>query len=77
MFTMSNIYINFNMNLLTKFISRSRSTEFKNTLSREHLSSDHEDHFNQHENSHQLCHETGHSLLSLTKIQWKLKLEHD
>ena len=43
----------------------------------EHLSNDHEDHFNQHENSHKLCDETGHPAVNLMGNQWKLRQQHD
>ena len=43
----------------------------------EHLSNDHEHHPNQHETSNNLHDEHVHSLLSLKKIQWKLKKQHD
>ena len=61
-FSMRGIYINSNLNSLSKFTSSSRSTEFK------HFSNDHKDHPNQHENSHKLCDEMQH----LFWIWWKL-----
>ena len=54
-FTMKGIYINSNMNPLSKFTSSSRSTKCKENLS--HLSNDHKDGPNQHKNSHELCKE--------------------
>ena len=71
---MRDIYINSNLNPLTKFTSSSRSTERYPPM--EHLSNDHEDHPNQHENSHKLCDETGNPVLSLLESQWKLR-QHD
>ena len=71
---MRDIYINSNLNPLTKFTSSSssrRSTEFKD------ISNDHEDHPNQHENSHKPCNEMGYSVLSLLESQWKLRQQHD
>ena len=68
------IFINFNLNPLTKFISSSRSTNFKKRYPLiEHLSNDHGDRPNQHENSHKLRNETGHSVSSLMESQWKLR----
>ena len=69
MFTMRDIYINFNLNPLTKFTSISRSTKFKDILPLKHLLNDHKDHTNQRENSHKLSDETGDSLFSLAEIQ--------
>ena len=74
---MWDIYIDSNLNPLTKFTSNSRRTEFKIILPMEHLSDDHEDYPNQHKNSHKLCDETGHLILSLMESQWKLRQQHD
>ena len=65
--TMRYIYINSNLNQLTKFISSSRRTEFKDILP-----NDHEDLLNQHKNSHKPHGETGNPVSSLLKSQWKL-----
>ena len=73
--TMRDIYINSNLNQLTKFTSRSGNTKFRDIL--EHLSNDHRDHANQQENSHRLCSEMRHSLLSLKKSQWRQRQQHD
>ena len=80
MFSMFSIYINCNLNPLTKFTSSSRSTELKDLSLKdpvEHLSNDHEDYRNQHRNSHKLCDETGHSTVNLMESQWKLRQQHD
>ena len=69
-FSMTNIYINSNLNPLVKFTS-SISTKLKD------LSNDHKDHPNQHENSHKLCNETGHPVVNLMESQWKLRQLHD
>ena len=74
--TMKDIYIIFNLNPLIKFISSSRSTEFKDTLF-EHLSNYNIDHPNQHKNSHKLYNETRHPVLSLMESQGKLWQPHD
>ena len=60
---MSDMYINFNLNSLTKFTS-SRSTKF--TI--ENLLSDDKDHHNQHKNSHKLCTEIGISFWVWQKV---------
>ena len=43
----------------------------------EHLSNDHKDRSNQYENSPKLCNERGHSVLSLTGSEWKLRQQHN
>ena len=73
---MSDIYINSKLNLLTKFPSSSRSTEFKDILPW-NISNDHEGHPNQHENSHKQCDETGRTILNMMESQWKLRQKHD
>ena len=63
---MRDIYINSNLNTLTKFTSSSGSTEFKDIHPPvEHHSNGHEDHPNQHENSHKPHDEMGYPVLSL------------
>ena len=42
----------------------------------EHLSNDHEDHFNQHKNSHKQCNERDHPVVNMMESQWKLG-QHD
>ena len=74
---MRNIYINSNLNPLTKFTSSSRNTKLKDIPPMEHLSNVHEDNFNQFENSHKLCDETGHPIVNLMESQWKLRSQHD
>ena len=69
---MRDIYINSNLNPLTKFTSSSRSTELNDILS-----NDHEDHPNQHDNSHKPRDEMGYPILSLLESQWKLRQQHD
>ena len=64
-FSMRDIYINSNLNPLTKFTSSSsRSTEFKPM---EHLSNNHKDRPNQNENIHKLCNETS---METDKTTW-------
>ena len=43
----------------------------------EHLSNDHENCPNQHKNSYKLYKETGHTVLSLTESEWKLRQQDD
>ena len=63
--TLRDIYINSNLNPLTKFTSSSsRSTEFKPM---EHLSNNHKDRPNQNENIHKLCNETS---METDKTTW-------
>ena len=69
---MRDIYINSNLNPLTKFTSCSRSTEFKYILPW-NIFNDHKDHPNQHKNSHKLCNETGHPVVNTMESQWKLR----
>ena len=58
--SMRDIYINSNLNPLTKFTSSSRSTEFKDSLPpMEHLSNDDEDRPSQQKNSYKLCNKKG------------------
>ena len=72
--TVRDIYINSNLNPLTKFTSSSsRSTKFKV----EQLSNDKKDHPNQHKNSNKPRDETGHPVLSLLESQWKLRQQDD
>ena len=52
-FSMRDIYINFNLNPLTKFTSSSRSTKFKDIYN-----------LNQHKNSHKLCDEMEHPIVN-------------
>ena len=73
---MRDIYINPNLNPLTKFISSSRSTEFKDILPW-NISQMIKDHPNQHENSHKPRDETGYPVFSLLESQWKLRQQHD
>ena len=51
-FSVRDIYIDSNLNPITKFTSSSRGTKFKGIPPMEHLSNDHEDYSNHHENSH-------------------------
>ena len=74
---MRDIYINSNLNPITKFTSSSRSTEFKDILPRNLLSNDHKDYPNQRENSHKPHNEMGYPVLSLLESQWKLRQQHD
>ena len=74
LFTMRDIYINSNLNPLTKFTTSSRNTEFKDILP---WNISHKGHPNQHKNSHKLCNETGHPVLSLLESRWKLTEQHD
>ena len=78
---MRDIYINSNLNPLTKFTSsRAAAVEALSLNISSHgtsLKNDHEDHPNQHKNSHMLCDETGHPVLSLLESQWKLRQQHD
>ena len=73
-FMMRDIYINSNLNPLTKFTSSSRRTEFQNILSCN---------INQMImktiaiSTISLCHETGHPVLSLMERQWELRQPHD
>ena len=71
--SMWDIYINSNLNPLTKFIGSSRSTEFKFYPPMEHLSNDHEEHPNQHKNSHKQCDEMRHPVVNMMESQWKLR----
>ena len=43
----------------------------------DHLSNDHEHHYNQHKNSHELCDEMGHRVDNLMESQWKLRKQND
>ena len=65
--TMRDIYINSNLNPLTKFTS-SRSVRHKDHPM-EHLLNDHKDCPNQQENNYKLYDETGHPVLNLTEGQ--------
>ena len=71
------IYINPNLNWLTKFTRRSRSTEFKDIFLWIISQIYHENHTNQHQNSHKLSNETGHSVVHLKESHWKLRQQHD
>ena len=71
---MRDIYINSNLNSLTKFSSSSRSTEFKDILP---WNIPHGNHHNQHKNSHKLHDETAHIVLDLLESQYKLSQQHD
>ena len=64
---MRDIYINSNLNPLTKLTSSSTSTEFK----------DHDDHPNQIKISHKQCDVTGHPVVNVMESQWKLRQQHD
>ena len=72
-FSMRDICINSNLNQLTKFTSRSKSTKFKEYPPMERLSNDHEDCPSQHENSHKLCDEIRDPVAILMESQWKLR----
>ena len=77
-FSMRDIYINSNLNPLTKFTSSSRSTDFKDfNPPVEHLSNDHKDYLDEHENSHRLWDETGHPVVNMMESQWKLRQQYD
>ena len=74
---MRDIYINFNLNPLTKFTSSSRSTEFKDILPGNISQMITKTKSSPHKNSHKSCDETRHTLLSLMQSQWKLRQHHD
>ena len=76
-FTIRDLYINSNLNTLTKFSSSRRSTEFKDILPMEHLSNDDGGHPNPRENSHKYYDKKGYPLLSLKESQWKLTQQND
>ena len=76
---MRDMYINSNLNPLTKFTSSS-SEGLSLKISSHGTSlkwSSHEDHLNQHENSHKLSDETGHPVVNMMESQWKLRQQHD
>ena len=59
------IYINFNLNLLTKITSSNRRTEWVwRYPPMDHLSSDHKESPNQQENSHKKCNELGKPIVN-------------
>ena len=66
-----------NLYPLTKSNSSSRTTEFKDIFPWKVSQIIIKTGPNQHENSHKLCDETGHSIVSLTESQWKLRQQHD
>ena len=70
------IYINSNLNPLTKITSSSRSTKFKDILLQNMSQMITKTIPLKHKNSHKLCSEMGHSILSLLVSQLKLPL-HD
>ena len=72
---MRSIHIHSNLNLLIKFTSSSRNTEFKDILSWSISKLSWRP--TQPKNSHKLCNETGHPILSFTGSQWKLRQQHD
>ena len=71
-FTIRDLYINSNLNTLTKFSSSGR-----NILPMEHLSNDDGGHPNPRENSHKFYDKKGYPLLSLKESQWKLTQQND
>ena len=70
------IYINSNLNQLTKFTSSSRSTKFKDILPW-NISQMITKTPNQHKISHKLCDEMEHPIVNLMESQWKLRQQHD
>ena len=66
---MRDIYINSNLNPITRFTRSSRSTEFKDIPPCNIFEIDHKDHLNQQEDSYKLCNETGHPFLNLLESQ--------
>ena len=60
-FSITDIYINSNLNPLTKLTNSSRSTKLKD------LSNNNEDCSNQHKNSHKLCNETRHPVVNVNE----------
>ena len=68
------IYINSNLNPLTKFTGSNKSTKLKDlkNLPMEHLSNNQH---NQHKNSH--SYRMGHPVLILMESQWKLRQQYD
>ena len=71
---MRDIYINSNLNPITKFTISSKSTDFRDLY--RPLSNDHEDLPNQHENSHKPGSETGYPIVDMMKSQ-KQSQQHD
>ena len=76
-YILRDIYINSNLNPLTKFTRSSRITGFEDILPLEHLWNDLKDRPNQHENSQKLCDEMGYPFVNLMESQWKLRQQHD
>ena len=74
---MRDIYINSNLNPLTKFISSRRSTEFKDILPWNASQMITKDRPNQYNDSHKQCDEMGHPLVNMMESQWKLRQQHD
>ena len=79
-FSMTNIYINSNLNPLTKFTSSNIckyiSTEFKDILSW-NISQMITKTVPITTRSHKLCDEIGHPIANLMESQWKLRQQHD
>ena len=69
-FSMRDIYINSNLNPLTKFTNSSKSTKLKDILSWSIT-------IPIYWNNHQLCDEMGHPIVDLMESQWKLRQQHE
>ena len=70
------IYIDSNLNPLTKSTNSSRSTKFKDILLWK-ITQMITDHPNQHENGHKQCNEMGYPIVSMMERQWKLRQQYD
>ena len=72
--TLRHIYINPNVNLLTKFTSSRRSTEFTDILPRNISQMKTKTSFSRRI---VICDKTEHSVVNLMETQWKLRQQHD